>query len=44
MMFRLNVPTKRDSVLNGVLFRQEEKRKGQLSFRKKPAHTQSAAR
>ena len=26
MMFRLNVPTKRGSVLNGVLFRQEEKR------------------
>ena len=25
-MFRLNVPTKRGSVLNGVLFRQEEKR------------------
>lgn len=27
MMFRLNVPTKRGSVLNGVLFRQEEKKK-----------------
>ena len=26
MMFRLNVPTKRGSVLNGVLFRPEEKR------------------
>ncbi len=26
MMFRLDVPTKRGSVLNGVLFRQEEKR------------------
>ena len=26
MMFRLNVPTRRGSVLNGVLFRQEEKR------------------
>lgn len=26
MMFRLNVPTKRGSVLNGVLFRQEEKK------------------
>lgn len=26
MMFRLNVPTKRGSVLNGVLFRQEKKR------------------
>lgn len=26
MMFRLNVPTKRESVLNGVLFRQEKKR------------------
>ena len=26
MMFRLNVPTKRGSVLNGVLFRQGEKR------------------
>ena len=25
-MFRLNVPTKRGSVLNGVLFRPEEKR------------------
>lgn len=27
MMFRLNVPTKRGSVLNGVLFHQEEKKK-----------------
>lgn len=27
MMFRLNVPTKRGVVLNGVLFRQEEKKK-----------------
>lgn len=26
MMFRLNVPTKRGVVLNGVLFRQEEKK------------------
>ena len=26
MMFRLNVPTKRGSVLNGVLFRPEEKK------------------
>lgn len=26
MMLRLNVPTKRGSVLNGVLFRQKEKR------------------
>ena len=26
MMFRLNVPTRRGFVLNGVLFRQEEKR------------------
>ena len=34
MMFRLNVPTKRGSILNGVLFRQEEKqvlyKKGQI--------------